>query len=211
MAIGIFGGTFDPVHIGHLRAAEEVRERYALEGVYLVPSNIPPHKNSEGTSTPDLRLAMLRKAVRGNRYLRISEMEITRGGISYSIDTIRAFEKKFRDIYFLVGIDAFAEIVTWRTYEEIFSHTNIVVMARPTQGQPAAAMAFPSEVLKGIRTIDDSVFEHHSGKRIYVHRVTQLDISSTRIRESVRNGESIRYLVPGAVEKFIIQRRLYTN
>ncbi len=211
MAIGIFGGTFDPVHIGHLRAAEEVREKFSLNAIYLVPSNIPPHKDTNGTSAAELRLAMLRSAVRGNRHLRISKIEIMRGGISYSIDTIRSFEERFRDIYFLVGIDAFLEIVTWHTYEDIFSHTNIVVMVRPTQGQPAAAMAFPPEVLKRIRSIDDSTFEHWSGKRIYIHRVTQLDISSTRIREAARKGESIRYLVPGPVEKFITQRRLYTN
>jgi nicotinate-nucleotide adenylyltransferase len=211
MAIGIFGGTFDPVHIGHLRAEEEARERYSLDAVYFVPSSTPPHKSSYGTSGADVRLVMLRKAIRGNRHLRISEVEIMRGGISYSIDTIRIFEKRFPDIYFLVGIDAFAEIETWHKYSEIFSHTNIVVMVRPTRIQPTPLVTFPPDMLGSVKTIDDTTFEHRSGKRIYVHHVTQLDVSSTKIRESVRKGGSIRYLVSRPVEKFINERRLYTN
>ena len=94
MAIGIFGGTFDPVHIGHLRAAEEIRESYSLEKVFFVPAYIPPHKRDKQVSGIDQRIEMLRMAIRNNPFLYLSELEVKRGGVSYSIDTIETFEKR---------------------------------------------------------------------------------------------------------------------
>lgn len=211
MATGIFGGTFDPIHVGHLRAAEEVREAFSLNTIHFVPGCIPPHKRDLRISGADMRLAMLRKAIRGNRFLRVSEIEIKRGGISYSIDTVKTFGRRFKELYFLVGIDAFSEIDTWHNYSEIFCHTHLIVMVRPTQDRPEAVITFPAGVKESVRRVDKSIFEHDSGKRIYIHHVTQLDISSTRIRESVREGKSIKYLVSHPVERFINERRLYVT
>ena len=211
MAIGIFGGTFDPVHLGHLRAAEEIRETFGLERVYFVPASIPPHKRGKRIAGIDQRVEMLKIAIRGNAHLRLSELEIRRGGVSYSIDTVETFEKRYGEVYFILGNDAFLEIGTWRRCEELFSHAHFVIMLRPMKGEHADFEALPDAVRQGARVIDDKTLEHVSGRRIYLKRVTQLDISSTRIREAARRGKSIKYLVPERVERFIDQRGLYKS
>jgi nicotinate-nucleotide adenylyltransferase len=209
MAIGIFGGTFDPVHTGHLRAAEEIRESFGLERVYFVPAYIPPHKRGRTIAGIDQRVEMLKMAVRSNPFLRISELEIRRGGISYSIDTIKTFEKRYGDTYFIVGLDAFLEIDTWRRCEELFFHTNFVVMLRPGEKGTWGPEILPEAVRRGATMIDECTLLHVSGKKICFHRVTQLDISSTRIREASQHKESIKYLLPDNVERFIRERGLY--
>jgi len=211
MGVGIFGGTFDPVHMGHLRAAEEIRERYGLDKVYFVPAYIPPHKRSRKITDPALRLRMLKAAVRGNRFLRASDIEIRSGGVSYSINTVKLFEKRFGEICFIIGIDAFLEIDTWYSYKEIFDHTDFVVMGRPINGKKRPDRLFPAGIRKEIDRIDKNTFEHRSGKRIYLQPVTQLDVSSTAIRKLAAGGRSIRYLVPGRVERIIEEERLYKN
>ncbi|HEY3275645.1 MAG TPA: nicotinate-nucleotide adenylyltransferase [Syntrophorhabdaceae bacterium] len=209
MAIGIFGGTFDPVHIGHLRAAEEIRESLGLERVFFVPAPMPPHKRDKKIAHIDQRVEMLKLAVRNNPFLRLSELEIKRGGISYSIDTIETFEKRYGEIYFILGLDAFLEVDTWRRYEELFFHAHFVVMLRPTECREWGAEILPEAIRREVTRIDDTTLHHISGKRILFHRVTQLDISSTRIREASLREESIRYLVPDRVERFIKERGLY--
>jgi len=210
MAIGIFGGTFDPVHIGHLRAAEEIRESFGLERVFFVPAYIPPHKRGRRIADVDQRVEMLKIAVRNNAGLRVSELETKRGGVSYSIDTIETFEKRYGRIYFIVGLDAFLEIDTWHRYEELFFHADFIIMLRPMERDvPASPEILPAGVRDRVNKIDDTTLIHLSGKKIYLKRVTQLDISSTRIREASRENRSIRYLVPDRVEKFINQRGLY--
>ena len=209
MAIGIFGGTFDPVHLGHLRAAEEIRESFGLERVYFVPASIPPHKRGKRIAGIDQRVEMLKTAIRGNAHLRLSELEIKRGGVSYSIDTVKTFEKRYGEIYFILGVDAFLEIDTWHCYEELFSHAHFVIMLRPMEGGRPAFEVLPEAVRRDARRIDGETLEHASGRRIYLKRVTQLDISSTRIREASRQGKSIKYLVPDKIERFIDQRGLY--
>lgn len=211
MRVGIFGGTFDPVHIGHLRAAEEIREQYLLDKVYFVPAHMPPHKRTRNITDPDLRLRMLRAAIRGNRGLHASEIEIKSGGVSYSINTIKAFEKRFKKLYFVIGIDAFSEIDTWHNYREIFSHTNFIIMERPLNREKTADDLFPPGIRKDINRVGENTYEHASGKRIHMQTVTQLDISSTQIRDSARSGRSIKYLVPQSVERIINEGKLYRD
>ena len=209
MKIGIFGGTFDPVHIGHLRAAEEIREEYFLDKVYFVPAYIPPHKRTRKITDPALRLMMLRAAIRGNKYLLASEIEIKNRGISYSINTVKTFGKRFEKLYFIIGSDAFYEIETWHNFREIFSHTNFIIMTRPVNGKKTTNNLFPRSVRKDIDMIGENTFEHISGKTIHMQAVTQIDVSSTKIREYVKDGKSVRYLVPRPVENFINERGLY--
>ncbi len=207
MAIGLFGGTFDPVHMAHLRIAEEVREAYSLERIYFVPVWVQPLKGARiGAEAAD-RVRMLEMATRSNASFSTSKVEIRRGGVSYSVDTVKFFSQRFKDIYFLVGLDAFCDIGLWKGCDELFLHANFVVMVRPGGRNEG----FP-EALKGqVSRMDETTWEHASGKRIYLHRVTQLDISSRRIRELLKAGESIRYLVPGRVEKYITRKGLYTE
>ena len=207
MGIGLFGGSFDPVHVGHLRIAEEVREDFSLERIYFVPARIQPLKAQARGAEAEDRVRMLRMALRGNSFFRPSSIEVRRGGISYSIDTVKQFHRRFGEIYFLVGIDAFWDICFWKDYRELFSCTDFVVMVRP--GTRAAGL--PEALKEQTRQVDEVTWEHASGRRIYFHHITQLDISSTRIRELSRMGKSIRYLVPYSVERYIIKKGLYRN
>jgi nicotinate-nucleotide adenylyltransferase len=209
MKVGIFGGTFDPVHIGHLRAAEEIREQYMLDKIYFVPACIPPHKRTLEITDPGLRLTMLKRAIRGNSFLYTSDIEIKNQGVSYSINTVKVFQKRYKKLYFIIGIDAFLEINTWYNYREIFNYTNFIIMDRPFNRKTPANTLFPSDIRKDIDRIDEGTFKHASGNEIYMQRVTQLDISSTKIRDSARNGKSIKYLVPQRVETFIDKMGLY--
>ncbi|HXF75168.1 MAG TPA: nicotinate-nucleotide adenylyltransferase, partial [Methylomirabilota bacterium] len=124
MKLGLFGGTFDPIHWGHLRSAEEVAESFGLDRVYFIPASIPPHKRGETTTPAEDRLKMVRLAVAGNDRFAVSTIEIKRAGVSYSIDTLRAFNAKKRrgdSLYFIIGLDAFREIGTWKDFRELFS------------------------------------------------------------------------------------------
>ena len=211
MAAGIFGGTFDPIHIGHLRVAEEVREIFSLEKIYFVPGGIPPHKRSRKITAAEERLRMVKAAVKGNNFFRVSDIEIRRNGPSYTIDTLKDFEKRFDKLYFLIGIDAFSQINTWRLYRELFYHTNFVVMTRPSGRKQGILEMLPDDVKKDISKSTEALCTHRSGKRIYLHDITQIDISSTKIKELLKKHQSIRYLVPASVERIIIEKGLYNN
>jgi len=209
MGIGIFGGTFDPVHLGHLRAAEEIRERFNLEKIYFVPVHIPPHKNHQNITDAKTRLNMLKIAIHGNSFFRLSGIEIKRGGVSYSIDTVQSIKKRYKDLSFIIGVDAFSEIHTWHNYKELFNHTHFIVMVPLTEEHMATMDLFPEDIRANIKKVNGSTCEHASGNKIHFHPVTRLDISSTKIRELVQDEKSIRYLVPYKIEKFITLTRLY--
>jgi nicotinate-nucleotide adenylyltransferase len=207
--IGLFGGSFDPVHIGHLRVAEEVRDHLGLERVFFIPTAVQPLKRVTNAIGADQRLEMIRMSIRGNRFFRASDIEVRRGGISYSIDTVRSYARRFDDLYFLLGVDAFSEIALWKEYTELFRYTNFAVMMRPNYKATDIIDVLPKDIRQEVRQIDDSVYEHTSGRKLFLFEITQLDISSTNIRLLVKEGRSIRYLVPHSVEKFIRQRGLY--
>jgi nicotinate-nucleotide adenylyltransferase len=205
MAIGVFGGTFDPVHLGHLRIAEEVRETFSLDRVYFVPARVQPLKVAAGCAGADERVRMLKMSLAGNAFFRASSIEIKRGGISYSIDTVRHFARRFGQIYFIMGMDAFLDIGRWKDWPELLSTADLVVMVRPGM----EFSGFPAGLKRQVRKVGEATYEHASGRRIYMLRITQLDISSTRIRELARTGRSIKYLVSASVERYIISRGLY--
>ncbi|MBI5442633.1 MAG: nicotinate (nicotinamide) nucleotide adenylyltransferase [Deltaproteobacteria bacterium] len=198
MNVGVFGGTFDPVHLGHLRVAEEAREALGLDRVVFVPSRIPPHKMAAEIAPPELRLEMVRRAVESNPYFEVSELEIAREGPSYSVVTLRELRRGLAPgdrLWFLLGEDAFRDIHTWHCFSELFEQADIAVLRRPPPSgpiEPPASLAWefaPSE----------AGFRHRSGREVRFVPVTLLDISSTRIRRALEEGQSVRYLVPDAV------------
>jgi nicotinate-nucleotide adenylyltransferase len=209
MATGIFGGTFDPVHMGHLRVAEEARERFSLERVIFVPVNVPPHKRAKSITPAEKRLAMLRRALRGSTTMSVSAVEIRRGGFSYSIDTVKDLERLHHDLFFIIGMDAFSELGTWRQYAELFSYTNFIVMLRSYHPETPGKNILPPDVRPLVKAVGPGLLEHASGKKIHFFNVTTLDISSTKIRELLRRGQTCRYLVPSQVERFIESESLY--
>jgi nicotinate-nucleotide adenylyltransferase len=193
--------------MGHLRIAEEVRERFDLERIYFIPAGIQPLKGLAMGAHGSDRMTMVKMAIRGNGYFRASSFELAKDGMSYTIDTVKAFSRKFSNLYFVVGADAFRDVGLWKSYEELFKYTNFIVMGRPGYQRDA----LPDAVQCHVRSLDDLTWEHESGKKIHFPDITQLDISSTHIRELVKQRKSVKYLVPTMVDRYIAQRGLYTN
>lgn len=220
MRIGLFGGTFNPVHFGHLRTVLEVKERFGLGRVYLIPSAMPPHKSQAGIAGPSARMEMIRRAVPNDPDFVVSDVELLRTGPSYTIDTLSYFADTLpiTDPRFLiVGLDAFLEIHTWKDFRGILTRIPLIVMGRPgayDQGRFAdislAAAGYLEALAPGYRYDPDaSVFVHPEFQSVYLIGVTALDISSSAIRSLVRSGRSIRFLVPEAVSEFISSKGLY--
>ena len=184
--IGVFGGTFDPIHLGHLAAASEVCEQLALESVVLVPANEQPLKASPHASA-EHRLAMCRAAVVGDPRLSVSDVDIKRGGLTFTVDTLADVAAEFpgADLTFIVGADALANVDKWREPERLRSLARFVGVTRPGFDRPAA-------------TADTVVVE-----------VPGVAVSSTEVRNRVRDGASVRYLVPDVVVAYIEHNGLY--
>jgi nicotinate-nucleotide adenylyltransferase len=191
--IGILGGTFDPIHVGHLILAEQVREQFQLERVIFIPSAVPPHKTERKLSLANHRFEMTKLALEGNPYFSVSDIELKREGLSYTVETLRKLKELYTDseIYFLTGSDVLDEITTWKNPEEIYRLAKIVIAVRP-----------------GFDKFDP---KDHFAKKSIIATITGVDVSSTQIREKVRKGESIKYLVPSKVEEYIKKKNLYTR
>jgi len=192
MRTGILGGTFDPVHIGHLIAAERVREDRRLDRILFIPCAIPPHKPDEEISPDHHRLQMLRLALAGNQSFELSDGELTRGGVSYTIDTLRGLKARYpEDEWFLlVGADNIREFHTWREPYKIAAMATILVLTRPGY----------------IPIIDESM----PGDRIELCEVPEIGVSATEIRRRIREGKGCRYLLPEGVEEYVVKHGLYT-
>lgn len=214
MKIGILGGTFNPVHIAHLRIAEEVRERFELERIIFVPAATPPHKPLAGDLPFAIRHRMVGMAIAGNPSFTVSEIEGKRAGKSYSIDTIHAFRAKYPDdeLFFVIGSDSFRDIGTWWKYADIFALCNIVVMERPDAVVLSICSSLPLDILHEFSYFDaEKRLAHRAGYSVYYVEGIPLNISSTAIRRLVRLERSIRYLVPEEVEHFIKEHGLYKD
>jgi nicotinate-nucleotide adenylyltransferase len=214
MKIGILGGTFNPVHIAHLRIAEEVRERFELERVIFVPAATPPHKPLAGDLPFTIRHRMVSMAIAGNPSFTVSEIEGKRAGKSYSIDTIHAFRAEYPDdeLFFVIGSDSFRDIGTWWKYADIFALCNIVVVERPDAVVLSICSSLPLDILHEFSYFDEEKrLVHRAGYSVYYVEGIPLNISSTAIRRLVRLERSIRYLVPEEVEHFIKEHGLYKD
>jgi nicotinate-nucleotide adenylyltransferase len=214
MKLGIFGGTFNPIHTAHLRIAEEVRDRLELAEVVFVPAAMPPHKELAEDLPFALRYEMVRQAIADNPSFSLSDMEGKREGKSWSIDTVRAFrrERPGDEIFFIIGSDSFIDFGSWREYAAFFHCCNIVAVERPDAKIPALDTVLPEAVAGEFRYHQqERRLVHRSGYSVYYLEGFPLRISSSAIRELARLGRSIRYLVPAAVEHYIKEQRLYEN
>lgn len=212
--VGLFGGTFDPIHFGHLRAAEEIREILGLEKIYFVPTSVPPHKTIPDMASPHHRLKMLELAVNDNNFFNISDIEIKRGGKSYTIETLRYFSDTFPlfDLYFIAGSDLFSEIDSWKDYKKIFMASNFAVIERPGSGFELPGI-LPLEIKDDFRYYKAynnlTLYINKNSKILSLVKIDGLEISSTKIRELVKNFKSIKYLVPSDVEAYILEHGIY--
>ena len=206
--LGIFGGTFDPVHFGHLRAASEVREKLGLERFRLLPAGEPPHR-SETFANARHRLAMLAIAVSRHPDLVVDAREIERGGASYMVDTLRSIRTEEGDAPLLlcIGQDAANGLDRWHRWQELFQLAHIVIMTRPgSDGRYTGALA--DAMRERLVSDRQRLFSEPAG-HVLLQPVTQLAISSTEIREAVANGESPRFLLPDRVLEYIDRHGLY--
>jgi nicotinate-nucleotide adenylyltransferase len=212
MRIGLLGGSFNPIHFGHLRAAEEVREALALDLVYFVPAAVPPHKSAQGLAPPEHRLAMVRLATKGNRHFMVSDVEIRRAGRSYTIDTVRHFLSTLRapsTLFLMMGSDAFADLETWRECDELVRLSSIVVHARqPANGNEPPRISLAALKRFGYIEKDDH-YVHPGGQTLSFLATTIFPVSATLIRDKLHHQRSVRYLMPGDVVDYIQRHGLY--
>ena len=212
--LGILGGTFNPVHVGHLRVAEEVREQLGLVQMVLVPSATPPHKGDrpdDPMAPAELRLAWVRAAVAGNPGLDVDPMELERGGISYTIDTVRAIGARSAEApVFAIGCDAFAELDSWRDPDALLREAHLAVMSRPPH-RGTLADWLPRCARDAVELAPDGLSARHRHAETWIRRVevTALDISSSGIRALLRAGRSVRYLVPEAIRDAVERSGVY--
>ncbi len=212
MRVGLFGGSFNPIHFGHLRAAEEDREALKLDLVYFIPAASPPHK-AEGELAPgEHRLQMVRLATKGNRHFMVSDVEIRRTGRSYSIETVRHFLATLRQpatLYLLMGADQFAELETWGEPDELVRSCNIAVHTRLMSEQPGPPRVSVAALKRFEYTQVDDHYVHPSGKTLSFVETLFFPISATEIRRKIQRSESINYLLPGDVVDYIQRHAIY--
>lgn len=211
--IGIFGGTFDPVHNGHIAAASSVKQGLALDSILFIPAANPPHKPDQVFSAFNDRVAMLNCSVEGQRGFFVSEIESERPEPSFTIDTLGILQNRLAPsvaFYFIIGFDAFTEIATWKEYDKLLNYTNLVVIDRP-----AISEKYLDEIMEncfsGFLYDVEQSFWHKKGVhgKIYHVKIKPVSVSSTQVRELVHNGETIEDLVPQCVHQYIVMHKLY--
>lgn len=197
--IGILGGTFNPIHCGHLKVAEAVRVSFGLDKVLFVPSGKPPHKLNKEVTGAEHRYAMVECAVRSNPYFEASRVEIDRMGYTYTVDTLRLLRSLYcegTELYFLIGSDVIDELKTWKNFREVFKLCSFIAVERP-----GCDREYTSNRIEQLRKQYDVT--------ILKVEAPLVDISSTLIREFIKEKSSIKYLVPECVEEYINKNGLY--
>ncbi len=214
MRVGLFGGSFNPIHLGHLRAAEEDREALALDLIYFIPAAAPPHKPHVALAPADHRLQMVRLATKGNRHFMVSEVEIRRPGQSYTIDTVRHFLATMRgatELHLIMGTDQFSELGTWKEANELVRLCNLAVHTRQIpDGEALAPIPLATLAYFGYSRAQDH-YVHPSGHTLNFVATTFLPISATLVRQTIGARKSVRYLVPDDVAEYIQRHALYSS
>jgi nicotinate-nucleotide adenylyltransferase len=215
MRWGLFGGTFDPVHLGHLRCAEEILEIFNLNRIFFTPAAKPPHK-LEAEITPFYhREQMVRLAIEGNPAFSFSDVENQRGGASYSVETVENLLSKYPEnleLYFILGQDAFHAVTTWKNWERLLLLCHFAVMTRPGYENKGLSAILPeSFAARFTPEPSQGAYRGPTGFSIFFRTVTFLDIASNDIRHRVREGKSITYLVPDVVRHYIARNGLFRS
>ncbi len=209
--IGLLGGTFDPIHFGHLRLALEMIQRLDLQELRLVPLHVPPHREPPN-ATAEQRYAMLQIAIADDDCLHVDKRELQREGVSYTIDTIRSLRNETRNtpICLLLGMDAFKSIDTWHQWEELLTYAHIIIADRPGTSLPNEVSTIKELVDE--HRIDDYLLLHQNqvGKILHIP-IPMLDISSTHIRQQISKQNNVRFLLPDAVIDYIHANHLYQD
>lgn len=197
MKIGLMGGTFNPIHMGHLIISEFLRITFPLDKVIFIPSGNPPHKNND-IAESDHRIAMVKLATNSNPFFEVSSIELKRIGKSYTIDTIKKIKALYPDdeLYFIIGSDSLLDLTTWKDFESLVTNINFLICGRPENTEESI-----------IRKIEELTKKYNSNI-IYI-KGPLVEISSTLIRDRIKDEKSFKYLVPEKVENYIYENNLY--
>ena len=208
--LGLFGGTFDPIHLGHLRTAYELLRALKLQELRFLPTGNPPHRDATSADA-EQRLALVRAAVADQPGFTVDDREVRRDGLSYSVDTLTELRAEFpgRSLCLMVGMDAFLGLPHWHRWRDIFDLAHVVVAHRPGWKAPTQGPLGEVMVDRGTGAVRD-LHEAPAG-RIFVHAVTQLEISSTELRQLIAAGGDPRYLVPNSVRVLLGQLKCYAR
>jgi nicotinate-nucleotide adenylyltransferase len=203
--IGIFGGTFDPIHYGHLRSAVEVKEIFGLTQIRFIPGAKPPHRE-QPVAIAMMRLQMLELAIKNQPGLIFDTRELEREEYSYTVDTLKSLRQEFprESLLLFIGSDAFNNLTTWHQWRLLFDYAHIVVMTRP-----GLEIQELDDFFKVRQTEEIKELAHHAGGKLFFQRITQLDISATAIRNMISEKKNPGFLLPDAVIEYIKQHRLY--
>jgi nicotinate-nucleotide adenylyltransferase len=218
--IGLFGGTFNPIHLGHLTVAQEVKDGFDLDKIWFIPSATPPHKKRYQVAEALDRLEMIHLAIDDNPNFSVSDVELKRSGFSYTIDTLDYFKvivPKETQLYFIVGMDAFREIELWKSFKELFKVIPFIVMTRP--GTLDGDRQEKEKIINDLLVTkvspeyyfepDRNAFFHPDKQPVYLFEVTPVDISATMVRRNRNQSRSIASLVPANVKEYIESKGLY--
>ncbi|RMG60760.1 MAG: nicotinate (nicotinamide) nucleotide adenylyltransferase [Deltaproteobacteria bacterium] len=215
----IFGGTFDPIHIGHLRGIIETGEILRPEKILVVPAGHPPHKETKYHTPPEDRLEMTRLAVRGIEGVEVFDYEVKKSSPSYTIETIEEVEKRYgtNDHAVVVGSDSLETFTTWHRYVEILEKTDLVVIPRPghldgltlEEVERSIAPVSITGIVRDFPSPGCVTMETGKGRRIVSLPIREINVSATEIREKVAAGKSVKFLIPREVENYIIEKKLY--
>ena len=218
--IGLFGGTFNPIHSGHIQVIQEVKQGFGLDKIFIIPSALPPHKAPDGLVDAGDRIEMIRLSFSNHPDFSVSDVELNRSGPSYTIDTVCHFKSILPEaakLFLILGSDAFLEIDTWKSYKDLFLLIPFIVMSRGTQGKNRRVFErktvedyLKSKISEGYTlSASQSSYIHKEKQAVFVFDVTPIDISSTKIRNLIKTGRLIKSLVPDIVEAFIKSKGLY--
>ena len=205
--VGIFGGTFDPVHLGHIHAARAVAEEFSLDQIFLIPAHQPVHRDNPG-ATSEQRMQMINLAIAEDDSLQVDDRELQRGGPSYSLYTVQEYRNDYptAQLFFILGTDAFNSIITWYQWQDIFTYVNLIVVGRP-EIQLALDME-GAEFLKS-RMAEDPSGRHPVAGRIFISKKAMLNNSATEVRQAIVSKQPLSELLHKKVASFIKEHNIY--
>ena len=212
--VAIYGGTFDPVHNGHLEVARRVLKLFELDEVAFVPACVPPHKRNANITSAYHRFAMLALATQADQRLLVSTIELEAPDLPYAVDTIARMRDETRRLFFLIGADSWAEIATWREWQKLLQMCDVIVVTRPGYDiVPAPAAAQVVDVREWSKERVAALLNEQGAPRVFVTDVARVDVSATNIRAAVKaqDIESLKTMVPEAVASYIERYNLYRN
>ncbi len=212
--IGIFGGTFDPLHFGHLNSIQTVLDELKLDEIRVIPANQSPNRPATEGPTPKQRLEMVRRGIEGmDPKIQMDDIEVARGGISFTIDTVKALSKSLKghQLVLIIGVDQFENFEKWKNYEDLLGKVELVVTSRPGSPLPSSVDDYPSGIKSLVKKAEKGGALLKTGYKLRFLQLRDVEVSATEIRRRFRAKESIKDLIPEAVEKYVRSQGLYES